>query len=71
VIGLSKKYGISRLEAACKRALFYDNPKYRTVKSILAQGLDQIQIQDDEALLSSTYTASARFMRTGAELQVH
>lgn len=71
VIGLSKKYGTSRLEAACKRALFYDNPKYRTVKSILAQGLDQMQIEDDEALLSSTYTASARFMRTGAELQVH
>jgi len=71
VIGLSKKYGASRLEAACHRALFYDNPKYRTVKSILAQGLDQLPIEDDQVLLSSTYTASARFMRTGAELQVH
>jgi len=71
VIGLCKKYGQRRLEAACHRALFYDNPKYRTVKSILAQGLDQLPIEDDETPLSSTYTASARFMRTGAELQVH
>ena len=41
VIALSKKYGTVRLESACRRALFFDNPRYRTVKSILEQGLDQ------------------------------
>lgn len=70
VIRLGKKYGAARLEAACKRAIFYDNPRYRTVKSILAKGLDQHPVEDDKVLLSSTYTASARFMRTGAELSI-
>jgi transposase len=68
IIRLGKKYGSVRLEAACKRALFYGNPKYNAVKSILAQGLDQLALDNDNVLLSSTYTASARFMRTGAEL---
>ena len=71
IIGLGKKYGSTRLEAACKRALFFDNPRYRTVKSILAQGLDQVPVADDAVLLSSIYTASARFMRTAAELQIN
>jgi hypothetical protein len=71
IISLGKKYGSSRLEAACKRALFFDNPRYRTVKSILSQGLDQVPVDNDTVLLSSIYTASARFMRTPAELQVH
>jgi hypothetical protein len=71
LISLGKKYGPVRLEAACKRALFYDNPRYGTVKSILTQGLDQIPPDSDPVLLSSIYTASARFMRTPAELQVH
>jgi len=71
VIGLGKKYGPARLEAACRRALFFENPKYRTVKSILAQGLDQLPLEKDKVLLSSIYTCSARFMRTPAELQVN
>jgi hypothetical protein len=71
VIGLGKKYGPSRLEAACRRALFFDNPKYRTVKSILSKGLDQLPLDNEKVILSSIYTtASARFIRTPAELQV-
>jgi len=71
VIGLGKKYGPARLEAACRRALFFENPRYRTVKSILAQGLDQLPLEKNQVLLSSIYTSSARFMRTPAELQVN
>jgi len=71
VIGLGKKYGAARLEAACRRALFFENPKYRTVKSILSQGLDQLPLEKNQVLLSSIYTSSARFMRTPAELQVN
>jgi len=54
-----------RLEAACIRALHYDNVKYRTVKSILHQGLDQMPLPGHSNVipLSSPYTGSARFLR--------
>ncbi|NTU62679.1 MAG: hypothetical protein HGB05_04585, partial [Chloroflexi bacterium] len=39
---LGKTYGPVRLEAACHRALAFANPRYRTVKTILAKGLDQL-----------------------------
>jgi transposase len=64
VLGLKKTYGADRLEAACDRALTYDNPRYRTVKTILQKGLDQ-HAQDAHAFdaLSETYTGGARFGR--------
>jgi transposase len=70
IIGLTKKYGSLRLESACRRALFFDNPRYRTVKSILDQGLDQSQLPEPSRRLplSSTYTDTARFLRPAAEL---
>ena len=46
VIGLKKKYGEARLEAACRRALIYDTPEYMSVKSILVKGLDKLDIDD-------------------------
>jgi transposase len=65
VIGLGKKYGSSRLEAACARALHFDNVKYRAVKSILYQGLDQAPFytQPNVIPLASAYTGNARFLR--------
>lgn len=73
VIGLAGKYGSARLEDACRRALFFDNAKYRSVKSILEQGLDQAALPDDEGTppLPSTYTAAGRFIRHSGDLQVH
>jgi hypothetical protein len=72
VIALAKKYGAVRLEAACKRALFFDNPKYRTVKSILQQGLDQIETPPVANVidLAATYTGAGRFLRSGQDLQL-
>jgi hypothetical protein len=71
IIGLTKKYGTARLERACSRALFFENPRYRTVKSILEQGLDQVQSRDSKkAPLSSTYTDTARFLRSAADFQL-
>ncbi len=35
VLFLSKKYPKERVEAACRRAIFYDTPSYSSVKSIL------------------------------------
>jgi hypothetical protein len=43
---LSKKYSNERLETACDRALFYDTPSYRSVKSILEKGLDKVPLID-------------------------
>jgi hypothetical protein len=40
VVTLAKRYGRPRVEAACARALFFDEVRVRTVKSILADGLD-------------------------------
>lgn len=72
IIALSKKYGTARLEGACRRALFFDNPRYRTVKSILVQGLDQSPLPNpaNRLPLSSTYTETARFLRPATELQL-
>ena len=71
IIGLSKKYGAMRLEAACCRALFFDDPRYRTVKGILQKGLDQQPVHHEpEPILLAVYTAKGRFLRPGTELQV-
>lgn len=60
------------LRASCRRALFFDNPRYGTVKSILKQGLDQLPLAEDLAApsLSAIYTHAARFLRPAAELQL-
>jgi hypothetical protein len=64
VISLGKKYGHTRLEAACYRALFFDNPKYITVKTILKKGLDQHAFQLNAFdRLGKAYTGKGRFSR--------
>ncbi|MFB7293214.1 IS21 family transposase [Actinacidiphila glaucinigra] len=40
ILGLRKKYGESRLEAACAKALTAGDPSYRTVKGILVAGTE-------------------------------
>jgi len=43
LIKLADKYSVVRLEAACKKALFYTPvPSYKSVKTILATGQDKI-----------------------------
>ncbi|MBI9085092.1 MAG: hypothetical protein JEZ11_15970 [Desulfobacterales bacterium] len=66
VIRLGKKYGPDRLAAACARALHFDNAKYRTVKSILQQGLDQLPLYEQPNVipLASAYTGRGRFLRS-------
>jgi len=43
VINLEKKYGPSRVNQACKRALSYELYSYKSVKNILEKGLDSIK----------------------------
>jgi hypothetical protein len=40
LLRLQEKHTPQRLEAACQRALNYDDLSYKTVKSILAQNLE-------------------------------
>jgi hypothetical protein len=40
IIRLRKKYGDTRLDAACARALAVGDPRYRTVKGILVAGTE-------------------------------
>jgi hypothetical protein len=40
ILGLAGKHGPSRLEAACARAITAGDPSYRTIKGILAAGLE-------------------------------
>lgn len=48
ILRFSEKYGALRLEAACKRALSFDNKAYKSLKKILVQGLEQIEVSQEE-----------------------
>jgi hypothetical protein len=63
LIGLRNKYGAARLEAACARALSFAAPRYRTVKTILENGLDQVADVAAFDALSDTYARGGRFCR--------
>lgn len=47
IIGLADKYGDKRLEAACARALYYGDGRYRRIKDILKAGLDMLPLEED------------------------
>lgn len=69
IIKLEKSFGTLRLEAACKRALDYQNPRYITVKMILTKGLDQQESLSSSPLeLNDIYLGQARFTRHMNEL---
>ena len=40
ILRLSDTFGVQRLNAACRRATDYGDPRYMTVKNILQAGLD-------------------------------
>jgi transposase len=60
LIRLAHHYGAQRLAAACNRALLYDTPYYRSVKEILAQGLDRLPLEQP---VQSSVQLSFRFER--------
>lgn len=71
VLRLGKTYGAQRLETACARALSFASPRYRTVKTILAKGLDQQPVQASFDTLAETYTRGGRFCRDTKSLLPH
>lgn len=46
LLRLRQTYGDARLEAACRRALAFDDPAYKTIKGILKNGLEQQPIPE-------------------------
>lgn len=66
LLRLRDRFGDVRLEAACERALRFDDVAYKTIARILEQGLDS----EAEESLPQSSTASA-FVRSATELVGH
>jgi len=60
---LAQPYGAARREVARARALDAGSARYRTVKTILAKGLDQVSAPPLAPPTPSTYTQGGRFCR--------
>jgi transposase len=63
LVRLQNRFGAQRLEAACQRALAFDDPSYKTIKRILEQGLDQ-----EAAPVPVVLPAATTFARSMDEL---
>ena len=70
IVGLQKKFGNARLDAACRRAMVFQSVRYKTIKSILQQGLEYAPLPDADAFdaLTETYTGKGRFCRSTSTL---
>ncbi len=66
LLQLGERFGTERLEAACARALRFDDPAYMTIKRILKQGLDR----ENPPAVNVPPPAKA-FVRTPSELVGH
>jgi transposase len=62
ILRFADTLGAERVEAACQRALAHGSPAYRTVKTILARGLDRLPL-DGTQNSSGIYGQEARFLR--------
>jgi transposase len=64
VLSFVQKYGAHRVEAACRRALAYENITYSAVKKILGNGLDQAPLEEETGgQLNFRFVESSRFSR--------
>ena len=59
--------GAARAEAACARALAFDDVGYTTIKRILDRGLDRVPIPTAAAAILPTSTATLRFARPASD----
>ena len=64
IVGFARRFGPERLEAACRRALFFENVNYGPIKTILENELDR-SFDPEGALetLPDTYTGGGAFTR--------
>ena len=68
ILRLAGKYGVQRLEAACQRAISFENYTYRSLKGILAQGLDGQPLQEDRTA-RTTLPEQTSYLRGQHEFQ--
>ncbi len=54
ILRLAETVGKARLEAACRRALYYGDPRYRRIKDILNAALDQEPLPEDASSSASS-----------------
>jgi hypothetical protein len=66
LLRLGERFGTKRLEAACVRAVRFDDPAYMTIKRILEQGLDA-----QEPPVTEPGPPASAFVRTAVELVGH
>ena len=52
---LESRYGKERMEAACKRALFYGYYSYKGVKNILEAGLDKVELEEPIGIMNKIH----------------
>lgn len=64
LLHLRERYGDTRLEAACVRALYFGDPSLLTLRRILERGLDQAALPAPPAAQNTSH----RFARTAVEL---
>jgi hypothetical protein len=64
LLRLAQKYGAPRLEAACARALRFDEATYTTIKRILLRGLESDSLPETSSSGKRTYV----FARPGSEI---
>lgn len=65
LLGLGDKYGAHRLEAACQRALCFDDTALTTIKGILQRGLENDPLPEQTAPCRQAHYA---FARPGSEI---
>lgn len=65
ITALEKKYGKSRLDAACKRAIAFETINYKSIKNILEAGVEYDTLESEEAfnLLADSYTGGGKYSR--------
>ncbi len=72
IVDFKRRYGKARVNAACQRALNYNNIRYRAIKQILEKGLDQLALTEDSFdTLADSYTGKGRYCRDPGSLLKH
>lgn len=72
LLRLREAHGDERLEAACTRALAFDDPRYATIKGMLVAGTERQALPTAEASASASATPPATtFARSARELLGH
>ena len=72
IVDFKRRYGKARVNAACQRALTYNNIRYHAIKQILEKGLDQQALSEDSFdTLADSYTGGGRYSRDPASLLKH